>query len=530
MSFTFDALGDGNCFYNSITVRLAVDWLNDTLPKNATTKNQLIALFREVDKFAPELNIGQQLTGRISRKTIDDVFRIILDSCQIDEETTNWVKYQKLMGPVAREFITGQIENNLAIKQKVLQKLTQHLTGTLDISTVDDIIYPAYFQGMPVIQQKLKDTVMDVGTDIAVRKVALADWFYNEEDAIGFEQWLRGENGVALDTTLAGVVELEVFSELFKTSMQYKMPDDRQGVNQLITGFGEATPIRVGTLEAKAYNAQSTYSLEYTGGHWKVYLPNDEPGLNRQICADYIPQRDAYIEHVSILEKHNEAKLHLRQYKSYKAHAESLGLEKEDYCAIYRLSSTEFDKNSAPARLVKPWLSDLTQSLKTSGASHQLDPQPISRTALEQPAVMPKEKQATPKTNKPVLSSANPYRNSISIAAILLMAISAVVIYSNPIGLPTALFTLALCASTATLGLNIKNSLKGHFNRPATSSVSDLDDDSSSAALDPMVTAALTTPPETLIQSKSPTETDIPTTSDTQQKPEENLTPRHRQG
>ena len=125
---------------------------------------------------------------------------------------------------------------------------------------------------------------------------------------------------------------------------------------------------------------------------------------------------------------------------------------------------------------------------------------------------------------------ANPYRNSISIAAILLMAISAVVIYSNPIGLPTTLFTLALCASAATLGLNIKDNLKGHFNRPATSSVSDLDDDSSSAVIDPMVTAALTTPPETLIQSKLSTETDIPTTNDTQQKHEENLTPRHRQG
>tara|TARA_R110002110_G_scaffold124505_2_gene301873 strand:- start:21705 stop:23486 length:1782 start_codon:yes stop_codon:yes gene_type:complete len=290
MSFTFDAIGDGNCFYYSIAVRLAVDYLNNTLPDDINTGEQLTGMFREIDKFTSELKIGEKLDSDIPATT-NDIFQNILDYCEIEEGRFDWVKYQLIMGRAAREYITGQIENNPVIKQYVINYLTQHLIGTLDMSTVDDMVYSDFFLGMPEIQFKLRQSVMDVGKDLDLRKDELQDWFADE----GFNIWLRGQNGISLDKVYAGEIELKAFVHLFRIESQFKMPGDTLGVNQLVSGLGETIPIRMGSAQSEVYTSATTYSLEFTGAHWKVYLPEDETGINKKIHADYTPLRAAYL-------------------------------------------------------------------------------------------------------------------------------------------------------------------------------------------------------------------------------------------
>jgi len=423
MALTFDALGDGNCFYNSIMTRLAVDWLNGTLPRNEVTRTQLAGLFSEVAKFESSLNITAELSDSIEDTTyenIDRVFNIILEHCRIDSQTIDWVKYQKLMGPVAREFIIDKIENDESIREPIIAELTQAATYTLDISTVDNINYPAHFTGMPQIMQKLKATVMDVATDIDIRKIAVAEWFRgsDEEQISGFALWLRGQNGVALDTTIAGVLELKAFTKLFNISAQFRMPGDQQGVNQLVTGFGDIRPLRLGTKEAEPYTAASTYSLEYTGGHWKIYLADDIGNVNKSICETYVKQRKAHVKQLFI----DNATLNLKDYKTYSSHAESLNVTKLEYCKMHKLTSYEYENNLLPGESLMP-------------------------------SIPPMEPEAPSLVN----------RSSVSAAAILLMAISAVVVMTAPIGIPSALFTLAFFAGVATLGLNAIDVISDYF-------------------------------------------------------------------
>ncbi len=448
MALTFNALGDGNCFYNSIMTRLAVDWLNGTLPRNKTTSTQLAALFGEVGKFEPSLNFGEKLPADvqdITDATIDEIFTIILEHFRIDDETIDWVKYQQLMGPVAREFIINKIENDDAIKHLVLGELTQAVEYTLDISTVDDINYPAHFSGMTEIKSKLRAAVMDVGTDIDIRKIALTEWF----QTTGFAFWLRGHNGVALDTTVAGVLELKAFTKLFNISAQFRMPGDAQGVNQLVTGFGDITPLRLGTQEAEPYTVASISSLEYTGGHWKTYLADDEAGINKKICTDYTIQRAAYTEKLF----YDNAKSNLDCFGTYSIHAATLELTQAEYCKVYNLTDNEYENNLLPGEV----------------------------------------------QNETQTSFVN--RGSVSAAAVLLIAISAIVVLTAPIGIPSALFTLAFFASVATLGLNAIDVISDYFFPELTLQSESNKDNPKVFEIEPTVDAALQQNPKPIIIS-----------------------------
>lgn len=456
MALTFNALGDGNCFYNSIMTRLAVDWLNGTLSRNETTSTQLAALFGKVGKFKPSLNINEKLpdnASNIANATIDEIFNIILDYCRIDAKTIDWVKYQQLMGPVAREFIIDKIENDETIKQAVLAELIQAAEYTLDISTVDDIEYLDHFSSMLEIQQKLQNFVMDTSTGINERKLAIAKWFRGLDEVgdqiSGFSLWLRGKHGAALDTTVAGVLELKVFTKLFNMSAQYCMPGDELVINQLVTGFGEITPLRLGTQEAKPYIPANTCSLEYTGNHWKIYLANDDAGINKKICEDYLVQSAAYTEKLFT----NEITSNLKEYKTYALHAAQLEITQEEYCKLFYLTHNEYENNLLP--------SEAQNETQTSFVN----------------------------------------RGSVSAAAVLLMAISAIVILTAPIGIPSALFTLAFFASAATLGLNAIDVMSEYFFPELTHQSESNKDNPKEFEIEPTVDAVLQQSPKPIIIS-----------------------------
>lgn len=470
MTHTFQSLGDGNCFYNSFMVRLAYDQLNQTMPMTSQYRTQLKALFSHLSKFNAEIDLHEELAvEEWQKEQIDSAFQKVFKQCQIDETTIDWVAYQHIMGPVLREFVIDNIENNSEIHAKVIQELKTHLNGSLEFSTKDDLQLSGYFQGMPEIALKVAE-LAKLDTPLAERQKQLTDWFIDGEEKLGYAAFLRGEKGIALDTIHAGKLEIMVLTDLFNIDCQYKTTYE-SATNLLLHGFEEEQRIRANSKKAKIYDNEA-YSLKYhAGSHWDLYLPED--ATSKQICDDYAPQRIQYNEEKSRQIARQEAAAQLKRHGSYEAHRQAdkvddQPLSIEEYCALYQITRTEYDQNLFPGQKPQPKPSAEPQSQPQTHSEEQTPPLQAASSASQQKQTEetnPAARQAAPDVRMPArepirTTNQNPYRGMFNFAAcFMIMASLAALKFLTLAPLAFSLLTIASISSISFLAINLKDTL-----------------------------------------------------------------------
>lgn len=468
MTHTFQSLGDGNCFYNSFMVRLAYDQLNQSMPMTSQYRTQLKALFAHLSKFNTEIDIHDELAAvEWQKEHIDSAFQKVFDQCRIDETTIDWVAYQHIMGPVLREFVIDNIENNIDIHAKVIQELKTHLNGSLEFSTKDDLQLSGYFQGMPEIAQKVSE-LAKLDTPLAERQKQLTDWFIDGEEKIGYAAFLRGEKGIALDTIHAGKLEIMVLTDLLNIDCQYKTTYE-SATNLLLHGFEEEQRIEANSEEALIYDSEA-YSLKYhAGSHWDLYLP--ENATSKQICDDYAPQRFQYNEEKRRQNARQEAAAQLKRYGSYEAHRQAEKIDDqpmsiEEYCALYQITRVEYDQNLFPGQ--KPQLKPTTDQQTQPQANEDEQTPQLQASATEQtqpkatnPAARQAERDERVPVREPIrTTNQNPYRGIFNFAACFMIIASLTALkFLTLAPLAFSLLTIASISSISFLAINLKDTL-----------------------------------------------------------------------
>lgn len=459
MTYTFQSIGDGNCFYNSFMVRLAYDQLNQKMPMTSQYRTQLKALFSHLPKFNTEIDLQEVLAVEEWQKDqIDSAFQKIFEYCLIDKTTIDWVRYQQMMGPVLREFVIENIENNQDIHAKVILELKTHLNGSLEFSTKDNLQLSGYFQGMPEIARKVSE-LAKLDTPLKERQQQLTDWFDGEEK-LGFAAFLRGEKGIALDTIHAGKLEIMVLTNLFNIDCQYKTTYE-SATNLLLHGFNEEQRIPADSKEALIYDREA-YSLKYhAGSHWDIYLP--ENVNSKKICEDYAPQRVRYIEEKSRKNARQEAAAQLKRYRSYEAHRQAERVDEqplsiEEYCELYQITRTEYENNLLPGQKLQTKPTAEQQAQPQTSSNEQTPHLQASSASRQKQTDEPKER--LPAREPIRTTNQNPYRGMFSFAACFMIIASLTALkFLTLTPLAFSLLTIASISSTAFLAINILDSL-----------------------------------------------------------------------
>lgn len=339
----FQAIGDGNCLYNAEAVFLVRSFLDNKLEplfKNKARLNEFHRLLLTLQKNKI-ITVGEKPTLAVVKQGFEDLIKHFTLNDEID-----WAALQRLVALSLREYVQNAIIDDKTITEKVKSELTRAFDQCVDMAylnnhdtknalpqTIDvEGIDGSHFEGMDEIINKIKSVLEDDALMTPeLKKIALSEWFFSGE-AVGFGEYLQGENGIGNPAIHAGDIELNVLSTklgiVHKTFMKGAI-----GNEQSATYYNAFKPLDAARKVAK--NAL-IFAFEKSADHWNCLFDNT-------------PENQAWLAAKEKEEHQQEIEAYAAIFGDLDAHRISLGLSVEEYCTIHGLTSEQF-KNGIPQK------------------------------------------------------------------------------------------------------------------------------------------------------------------------------------
>lgn len=375
---TFQAMGDGNCLYNSEAILLVQAFKEKELDRLFKNKQHLSSFHQLLKIYQGNGLI--QVTDNPTQKAVKDGFTQLIAKYTVNG-VINWEDLQENMATGLREFVQNAIMTDEATRGLVKTELVQALNFSIDMAYQDGVL-PAqveqngidgsYFQEMTVIKEKIIEILNDADLNTAeLKKAALQSWFFDGV-AVGFSDYLQGETGIGNPNIHAADIEIKVLSHklgmVHRTYMRGQVGNEQPAT--YYNGF-------LSNDKSRQFPKNSVlFSLEKSPNHWNA-LFIDTPANKAFIDAKQEQQKDA------------ELQAFLTQFGSYEAHRQSMDIAEEDYCQLYGLTKAQFNAaNNAKVDADKPKPAD-EAAPKVSDSKPAKTPK-VSATAKEPSVVKPK--------------------------------------------------------------------------------------------------------------------------------------------
>ncbi len=382
----FEAIADGNCLYNAEAIFLVRSFLD----------NKLEPLFKNKDRLAQFHQILLRLQANnvitvAKNPTVQAVkagFNRLIAKFSTNG-VINWRELQSQVAQSLREYVQDTVIKDEVINQQVRVSLTFALDQCIDMAYLNNHdtqnvlpkniniegIDGSHFQGMQTIVHKIKEVLEnDSFHSPELKKIALSEWFFDGE-AVGFGEYLQGENGIGNNAIHTGDIELNVLSAklgiVHKTFMRGAIGNEQSATYYHAFKTNEDA--------RKVAEDEMIFAFEKTAAHWNCLFA-DTPENNAWIAADEQQRLKSKIENF------------VAEHGGLDAHRNSLGLSIEEYCLINGISEVQFKENSVASNksaVADTHISVVDQSKKTEpkvAAAATQNPKPVGPTQT-QPAL-----------------------------------------------------------------------------------------------------------------------------------------------
>lgn len=369
----FQALGDGNCLYNTEAAWLIKTYREGNLEQLLNNKDFVQNLGRLLthtsecpDTIDLKAALGKSYTKTSIKRALDKFTQDLTD-----EEDIDWVQAQKMLAQGLRALVADRIQNDPAILQQIKIELNDAINYCITLSTQNDVQVSFHFDRMPDIQAKVKELVQNKRLNQKQRQDALRNWFFDVEgETVGLNHYLYSENGIATPGIEAGQLEMKVLSHLLHHVIRFYDKKRNEVGHQInvIDGF------KADEEAEKHPKTSLVFHMEKVGNHWNALLPSN--AASKKLLQQYKPQRDRYI--VKKQAEENLAKLQeiLDEHGSFAAHHQNDldYLEENEYLKIHGLTKEQYDENTLP--LNAPSKKPTTPSVKkrTVGSGPSVPP------------------------------------------------------------------------------------------------------------------------------------------------------------
>ena len=331
---TFQAIGDGNCLYNSEAILLIEAFKQkelDNLIRNEQYRNQ----FHQLLKIY-EGNGLIKVSHKKTQKAVKDGFSALIKRFTVNDKI-DWDQLQEEMATGLREFVQNAIITDEDTKQLVRAELVQAISFSVDMAYEDgqlpeqvneNGIDGSYFEEMTNIKEKILEVLNDPDLDTAeLKKLALNQWFFDGE-AVGLSDYLQGETGIGNPNIHAADIEIKVLScklgIVHRTYMRGQVGNEQPAT--YYNGFLSDEKSR------QVDDGAVLFSLEKSPNHWNALF------LDTPANQELLQAREAQIRHLSRED-------FLKEHGTYAKHCASLEMSEADYCAMYGLTKEQFDRS-----------------------------------------------------------------------------------------------------------------------------------------------------------------------------------------
>lgn len=332
----FEAIGDGNCLYNAEAIFLVRSFLENKLEPLFKNKARLKEFHRLLQQLQTNnvITIGEEPTAAVVKAGFAQLIKNFTIGSDVD-----WRALQRLVAPSLREYVQNAIINDEAIQQKVKIELTRAFDQCIDMAYLNNhntenalpqsidvaSISGAHFEGMEEIVNKIKAVLQDDSLlSPQLKKIALGEWFFSGA-AVGFGEYLQGENGIGNPAIHAGDIELNVLSANFgivhKTFMRNAI-----GNEQSATYYNA---FKTPDMARKVAKNAIVFTFEKSSAHWNCLFDNT-------------PENQAWLVADEQRVKLQEIDAYAAIFGDLDAHRNSLGISIEDYCTLYGLTKEQF--------------------------------------------------------------------------------------------------------------------------------------------------------------------------------------------
>ncbi|MCS5708687.1 hypothetical protein CC99x_007170 [Candidatus Berkiella cookevillensis] len=357
---TFQALGDGNCLYNTESIWLIKSYREGNLEQllnNQDFRQNIGRLLSHTSEGVNTIDLKATLGEPYTKASIKSALDKFIHDLSDDKEGLDWVAAQQMLAQGLRALVTDKIQNDPAILEQVKLELHDAINQCITLSTRDEVQVSFHFDGMLEIQAKVKELMQNNRLNTKQRQDALRKWFFNHNgETVGLNYYLYGENGIASPTIEAGHFEMKVLSQLLHHVIRFydkKRNEAGHHIN-VIDAF------KTSEEAGKHPETALVFHVEKMGNHWNALLPND--AASKEMMREYEPQRTRYI--VAVQQKEARANLAqiLREHGTFAAHHKKdlADFSEEEYLMMNGLTKEQYNKNILPAvepsqpKVIKP--------------------------------------------------------------------------------------------------------------------------------------------------------------------------------
>lgn len=354
---TFQALGDGNCLYNTESIWLIKSYKEgrfEQLLDNQDFRQNIGRLLTHTSEGVNTIDLkavlGKSYTKASIKRALDKFIHDLTD----DKEALDWVAAQQMLAQGLRALVTDKIQNDPAILEQVKLELDDAINQCITMSTSDEVQVSFHFDDMLEIQAKVKELMQNNRLNTKQRQDALRKWFFNHNgETVGLNYYLYGENGIASPTIEAGHFEMKVLSQLLHHVIHFydkKRNEAGHHIN-VIDAF------KAPEEAEKHLETALVFHVEKRGNHWNALLPND--AASEEMMREYEPQRARYIIAIQQQEAIENLTQILREHGTFAAHHKKdlNHYSIEEYLNIHGLTKEQYNKNILPIiepSIVKP--------------------------------------------------------------------------------------------------------------------------------------------------------------------------------
>ncbi|MGE4349596.1 MAG: hypothetical protein AB7D28_07510 [Candidatus Berkiella sp.] len=380
---TFQALGDGNCLYNTESIWLIKSYREGHLEQlldNQDFRQNIGRLLTHTSEGVNTIDLKAVLGKSYTKTSIKRALDKFIHDLSDDKEGLGWVAAQQMLAQGLRALVTDKIQNDPAILEQVKLELNDAINQSIELSTSDEVQVSFHFDGMLEIQEKVKELMQNERLNTAQRQDALRKWFFNHNgEAVGLNYYLYSENGIASPGIEAGHFEMKVLSQLLHHVIRFynkKRDEDGHKIN-VVDAF--KTPEEA----EKHSNTALIFHVEKIGNHWNALLPNN--AASQQMIHEYKPHYARYVAIVQQKEMREKLVQILREHGTFATHHKKDldGFSEKEYLNIHGLTKEQYNKNTLPT--IEP--SKASPVLKTTTSS----------ATVTQPKVTPKPSTVKPK-------------------------------------------------------------------------------------------------------------------------------------
>lgn len=345
------AIGDGNCLYNTEAVLLIYAYQTGRLQpllKNNEFKQNMGKVFSFLAQEIPSIILPAEnyWTDEAVKTAFNSYLKVLERSNQ--PGNLDWILAQQSLAKALRAFVVDCIEHNPTCRKELINELKHVLREIRQItrqgSSQEIISFSAeHFKGMPAIIEKLDSICGDDTKTDRAKRTAINRWFFDEENPnSGINLYLRGSTGIANSGVEGEHFEYRVLAyTLHHVVKLYSSKFFNERNARYLLGFKPPSPTQIENL--------LIFEVERSGEHWNVFLPEEE--LAQAVVKVYEPQFKDYLEKKDLAQKLKDLKQALTEHGTLFNHSLTLFDNPEQYIAFYHLTAEQFKNNQLPDKL-----------------------------------------------------------------------------------------------------------------------------------------------------------------------------------